>query len=328
MAPLRALLSILALALILGVSGCQTEDPVEADTVLWVRLNDSLSKFSKVLVQIVDHDDSNLVIHTMWNDRLPSPGTDIQGYPLKSLANRAFVVNVMAYLDGQLALYTQINYEGGKKSVQHKEVPALIARDWLTKLTPSVGNLVPPFHKDSLTYVLDIGKNAVVSFSMITASSHAITSVDGATVPPGSPSQPITVADRDTVPILVTDLSTGTATTRRYNVIIVPAEAPAPALGTLEPSVSKIFPEFSPGNFIYTLVLPKGVDTVTFTITPSDPRTMTMTMGDKAILPGQRSQVFKVQQGANLPIPIEVFLGTNRAFYQVTVDLYREPTTP
>jgi hypothetical protein len=328
--PLRpGLLTGLALALILGLWGCQTEDPPEAETVLWVRLNDSLSKFDKVVVQIVDRNDSDLVIHTLWNGELPSPGKDIQGYPLNSLADRAFVVKVKAYLpDGQLALHTQILYEDGKKTVYHKEVPPLIPRDWLTKLTPSLGQLMPPFHKDSLTYVLDIAREVAVTFSMTTASSNATTSFDGVTVPPGSPSPSHTVRERDTIPILVTDLSTGTATTRRYNIIIIPTAPPSLTLGTLEPSVGSLFPPFSPSNRIYTLMLPKGMDTVTFTITPSDPQNMTMNMGGKAILPGQRSQIFKLGEASNLPIPIEVFLGGNSAFYQVTVDRYREPDPP
>jgi hypothetical protein len=326
--PWPGLLTGLALALILGLSGCQTEDPPEAETVLWVRLNDSLSKFTKVVVQVVDRDDSDLVIHTLWNAKLPSPGKDIQGYPLKSLADRAFVVQVKAYLDGQLALHTQILYEDGKKTVYHKEVPPLIPRDWLTKLTPSLGELMPPFHKDSLTYVLDIAREVAVTFSMTTASSNAITSFDGVTVPPGSPSPSHTVRERDTIPILVTDLSTGTATTRRYNVIIIPTAPPSLTLGTLEPSAGSLFPPFSPNTKIYSLTLPKGVDTVTFTISPNDPRTMTMTMAGKTILPGQRSQVFKLGDGTNLPIPIEVFQGENSAFYQVTVDRYREPDPP
>ncbi|MEO6097801.1 MAG: cadherin-like beta sandwich domain-containing protein [Fibrobacteria bacterium] len=325
---LPGLLTGLGLALILGLSGCQTEDPPEAETVLWVRLNDSLSKFSSVVVQIVDRNDSNTIIHTMWNGKLPSPGVDIQGYPLRSLAKKSFVVKVKAYLsDGQLALYTQINYEDGKKTVYHKDVPPQIARDWLTKLIPSLGRLMPPFHKDSLNYILDIGNGSVVTFSMVAASANAITNVDGVMVPPGGQSPPDTVHERDTIPILVTDLSTGTATTRRYNVIIVPTAPPTLTLSTLIPSDGSLVPPFSPADKVYSLMLPKGVDTVAFTVTPSDPRTMTMRVAEKEVLPGQRSQTFKVPS-SSYPISIEVFQGGNSAYYQVTMDLYSDPSQP
>ncbi len=321
--PRSAWHSVLAIALGVWFSGCQTTDPPPAETVLWVKLNDSLSTFEKVVVQVVDRNDSNAVITTLWNNPLPFPGKDIPGYPLKSLANKSFIVKVTGYkAGGQLALYTQITYEGGKKSVYHKDVPPLVAHDWLTKLTPSTGTMSPAFNKDSLTYTLNIPKDASVSFSLTAFSGTAAIAFEGDPVPAGQATKPIIItAVSDTLKAMVTDNSTGTPVTRTYRIIIIPTLPPGLYLATLVPSAGTLTPAFRPETQVYSLVLPLGIDTVAFTVSPADPRTMTMTVAGKGIFPGQKSQTFKIDPGSSFPIPIEVNRSGELSYYQVTVEI-------
>jgi hypothetical protein len=316
-----------SLAVALGLSGCQTAATPEAETVLWLKLNDSLSRYESVLVQIVDRNDTNNVLATLWNKPLPAPSTDIQPFRLKTLADDDFIVRIMGYLaQGQLALHTQITYDGGKKSVLHKEVPPLIARDKLIKLTPSAGALSPAFNKDTATYTLNIDKDEVVTFSLAAENASATIAFQGETVASGSPTKAIHVTENtDTLTITVTDPSTSPPSRRTYTITVVPKPPPGLYLGSLVPSAGALRPPFSPETQIYSLLLPAGVDTIAFVVSPADPRTMTMTVAGKAVLPGQRSQTFKIEPNSSKPVPFEVFRGSESSFYQVTVDLYRAP---
>ncbi|MDB5105473.1 MAG: hypothetical protein JWP91_3162 [Fibrobacteres bacterium] len=320
-----ACLAIPALALGLMMAGCQTAEVPEAETVLDVKLNDSLSRYDRVVVQIVDRADTNKVLATLFDGQLRLPGKGIDPYPLGSLAKQSFIVKVTAYKAlGQLALNTLIFYEGGtaKPSVLHKEVPPLIPHDWLTKITPSQGALSPAFDKDSLNYTINVASGAALTFSMTPFYNGASIAFDGQSLAAGTASKAITVeTEPDTVSVLVTDLSTGVASTRTYSIIVKPIEAPGIYLGSLVPSAGTLNPPFKAITQIYSLKLPPGVDTVAFVITPADARTMTMTVNDKAVLPGQRSQTFKILPGISFPIPIQVYRDGNSRFYQVTVDL-------
>ena len=104
-----SILLMLAISLVLSpvLSGCQTESP-EAETVLWLKLNDSLSRYESVLVQIVDRNDTDKVLATLWNKPLPAPRTDIQPFRLKTLADEDFIVEIMGYQAQQLALQPDI----------------------------------------------------------------------------------------------------------------------------------------------------------------------------------------------------------------------------
>ena len=316
-----------ALALLsLALSGCQTETP-EAETVLWLKLNDSLSRYESVLVQIIARNDTNTVLATLWNKPLRTPASDIQPFRLKTLTDDDFIVRILGYLaQGQLALHTQITYDGGKKSVLHKEVPPIIAKDRLIKLTPSLGELSPAFDKDTASYTLNIDKDEVVSFSLVAENPSAVMTFEGQTVAPGFPTKAVSItANRDTLTIMVTDPAASPPSKRTYSIIVVPKPPPGLYLGSLAPSVGNLNPAFNPTVQVYSLVLPSGVDTVAFVISPADPRTMTMTFDGKALLPGQRSQTIKIEPGFSKPVPIEVFRGSESGFYQVTIDLYRPP---
>jgi hypothetical protein len=316
-----SLLSLAAASLLL-FAGCQTEEPPEAETVLWVRLNDSLSRYERVLVQIVDRNDQATVLGTLWNAVLPAPGSNIPGFPLKNLATQDFIVIVTAYKAGdQLALSTQITYEGGKKSVLHKEVPPLVPLDWLTKFTTSVGALSPAFDKDSLNYVLSADLGTLVTFTLTPMSASAKLAYDSGSITAGLATKPIQVqSNPDTLSFTVTDSSTGTPSKRTYTVVLRPTLPPGPRLGSIVPTAGALKPDFKPTTTVYSLVLPPGVDSVAFVVTTQDNR-MTMTVSGKALFSGKQSQFFHVEPTSSLTVPIEVWLGTVSGYYQVTVEL-------
>jgi hypothetical protein len=320
-------MAMAALALLsLVFSGCQTETP-EAETVLWLQLNDSLSRYESVLVQIIHSNDNDSVLATLWNKPLPAPASDIQPFRLKTLTEDDFIINILGYVPvGQLALHTQITYIGGKQTVLHKEVPPIIGRDRLIKLTPSTGALSPDFNKDSATYTLSIDKDEVVNFSLAPENPSAVMTFEGQAVASGSPTKAIAVTEKtDTLTITVFDPVSLPPAKRTYTIIVVPKPPPGLFLGSLVPSAGILSPEFSPTTQVYALSLPSGVDTVAFVVSPADPRTMTMTVAGKAVLPGQRSETFKIEASNSRRITFEVFRGSESAYYQVYVASYIPP---
>jgi hypothetical protein len=316
----RILIVSFAAAMAAFFSGCDTTDPPPAETVLWVKLNDSLSRYDLVIVQVKDYQ-TNQAVTTLWNGRLQNPSKDIPGYPLKDLAHKDFIVEVTGYKAGQRALETIINYVGGTKAVLHTELEPLKPINGLVKLTPSTGTLSPAFNKDSLSYKLTLptGANSV-TFAPQPESPSASITVDSQTVASGASSKPIQIGSKpDTVSISVTDASTGTAATRTYTVIVLPTPPPGLTLVILKPTAGTLTPAFTPDNQMYQLQLPNNIDTVAFFLRPSDTKNTTMTIKDRAIFPDAKSQVYHIDPGVAFPVTINVVRGDELSFYQVTV---------
>ncbi|MDB5047501.1 MAG: hypothetical protein JWO30_572 [Fibrobacteres bacterium] len=317
----KILFAAAGLAFSLFLGSCQTTDPPPAETVLWVKLNDSLSRYDLVVVQILDRQTKE-VVATLWNARLPAPNKDIPGYSLRSLASQPFIVKVSGYLGRQLALETVITYEGGGiKHVLHTDLPPVQPVNGLLKMTPSIGSMSPLFVKDTLNYKVTVPAGiTALSFNVVAENPAAAISFDGKPVASGASSQPIAIGNTpDTIEVKVTDMSTGTAATRTYTLVLFPTLPPGLNLTSIRPSAGTLFPEFTPQAQVYTLTLPPGVDTVSFFLTPSDPQTMTMKIKDIAIFTGAKSTVYKIDASSTLAIPIEVFRGDEASFYQVTI---------
>ena len=317
----RLICASLAAALAFLLAGCQTTDPPPAETVLWLKLNDSLSQYDLVKVELKDRQ-TDSVLRVLWNGPLRSPGKDIPGYPLKSLAGKPFIVRVTGYkAAGQLALETLIYYDGGKKSVLHSPVGPLKPVNGLLKLTPSTGTLSPAFNKDSLNYKVTLPAGvSTVTFTMVPENSAATLSFAGDPLAAGATSKAQSVGNTpDTVKVQVTDNSTGAPAMREYTVIIYPTLPPGLYLASIRPTYGSLFPAFTPADQIYTLNLPNSIDTVAFYITPADTKTMTVTINNKALFPGAKSEVFHVDAGMAMPLQIFVHRGEESSFYQVTV---------
>lgn len=319
----RSLLVSLAAAMAFFLSGCQTVDPPPAETILRVHLNDSLSRYEKVRVQLLDRNDTNKVIAVLHDGVLKNPANEITGYALGILAGKSFIVKVTAFLaQNRLALQTRIFYDAGTKTVRHDGVPPLQSLDWLVKLTPSAGVMSPVFHQDFLNYKVTIPEGiTAITLAPQAHFSGAVVSLDGATIPFGASSQPIQIgADSDTVTVLVSDATTGKVSTRAYTLILIPTPPVGLSLATFVPTAGKISPAFEPATLSYRVSLPIGIDTVAFFVTPADPKTMTLTISGLAYFSGKKSQPFTLFSNRSLIVPIEVKRGSELVYYHITID--------
>lgn len=309
----------------LALSGCQTTDTPEAKTFLVVRLDDSLKQYDRVLVQVFDRTDTAHLLQKLWDDRLSSPKTDIPEWDMSSFGTDYFIIKVTGFKAGdQVALRTRIFYEPppGHPTVLHETLQPLKPRNWLASLVPSVGALSPDFQPDSLRYQvkMPVGKSAL-NFTMTGAYPGALIQMNGDTVVPGVATKTIQIGNSpDTVLIRATDRSTGTASTRNYQVIVFPTLPPDVYLANLVPSTGTLNTQFTSQNTLYSLYMPPNEDTVSFLPTAIDPATMIITIAGSSLLAGQRSQVITVAKGATLDVPIYVTRGSTSAFYQITLD--------
>jgi hypothetical protein len=313
----------LLLPLAFFLVSCQTTDPPPAEQVLRLKLNDSLKNYERVVVQVLDRQDTNRVLVTLWDDALPSPATQVKPYSLLGQTNPSFIVKVTGYkAKGQLALETMIFYDGGKKTVLHQWVPPLQTLDRLKQLTPSSGTMSPPFNKDSLNYLVTIPEGiASITFGLIAEDDEAVIRFAGDTVRSGTASKPRAVGTvLDTVTVLVTSSATGTASTKMYTLILRPTKPAELFVASMTPSVGILTPAFSPEITVYSLRLPTDIDTVSFRLYPADPKTMQMTFQGTAIFPGEKSFLFTLQPGGSDVATFEVVRGAGRKYYQVTID--------
>lgn len=313
----------LAAACLLALAACQTADPPDPEIILRVRLHDSLKQYDRVVVQLIDRNDTNHVLTTLWNGALPNPASDIQGFSMKGQPSKSFIVKVEAYKAlGQLALKTLIYYEPGLKTVRHDSVAPLRPLNWLETLAPSPGELKPKFHRDSLRYTVTLPPNVnALAFTVAGAIPGVSILVDGAAVASGTASKIHQIGSKgDTIPITVTDTSTGKASTRIYSVNVVPTLPPGLNLASLAPSVGALNREFDPAQTIYVVYMPQDVDTISFRAKPADTRTMTMIIDHEAVFWPAPSKVITVPKGATYTVGIEVNRGSEMAYYQVTLD--------
>jgi hypothetical protein len=319
------LLACLAASLALFLCACQTVDPPPADEVLWLKLNDSLSRYDRVKVQILDS--QSIAVKTLWDAKLSAPGSDLPAYTLGALSHRPFTIKVSGYKALQLAVETLIAYDGkGHKTVLHTALPPLRPTNGLLSLIPSSGQLSPSFLRDTLNYRISLPSGVKsVSFTMQPENPSAQISFEGESVLAGASTQAVIVGDSpETVQILVTDMSTGVASTRIYTLVILPTLPPGLYLGSLKPSAGTLAPDFTPEAQVYALYLTEDVDTVSFVLTAADPGTMTLFIDHKAIFSGSRSKVFTVDS-TDVSVPIEVHRGSQLSFYNVTITHDKPP---
>jgi|GEM_PF-2447719 len=317
-------LAIPALAVGLGLAGCRSADPPpEAETVLRLKLHDSLSRYERVLVEILELPGDGNVLNILWNSSLALPGSELPSYPLKQLAEKGFIVRIKGFSSGdQLALETRIIYEQGRKTVSYVYVPPLVPRNKLARILPSIGTMSPSFHSDSLDYLMTLPEGTEsIRFALTAAFAGARITFDGDSVASGASTKPISVGlSPDSAFVRVTDVVEGKASTLTYKLLLQPTKPAKLSLASITPSVGALSPPFDPEIPAYYLLLPADADSVSFVLSAADVATMTVTFNGMVVFPGEKSKAIVL--GPNSPpetAPITVIRGSDRGNYQVTV---------
>jgi hypothetical protein len=114
--PSRLLPLPMTLCALLVAASCQIEDPPPAQTMLRIKLNDSLARYEKVVVEVYARPDSTTPLDTLWKDKLLFPSNQIPAYEVKTQGVSGYLVKVTGFKGGnQLALLTRIYYSFGRE---------------------------------------------------------------------------------------------------------------------------------------------------------------------------------------------------------------------
>lgn len=299
------------MAAILG--GCLQPEP--SQTLLQLRLNDSLSRYDSITITLLKLADTNQVLQTVHTGKMNNPAA-LPPFKLTAARDVPFMVKIRGWIrGGQLGLETLIYYEGDSKVVKYMPVPPLVVRNSLGLLTASAGTFIPPFHKDSLHYRL-IVPLGIDSVTLAALPAHPEAKV----VLNGDPSHPLPrsfhpSATPQTVLISVVDLGA-----KKDYEVIIQEEVPAKVgLTSLVLTAGSLTPAFSTEVNNYTTIIPADVSTVRVIATPADSRTMTLTIQGRAAFPGQPSDPFTMNPGQIRMVTILVARGDERAEYSVSI---------
>jgi len=228
-----------AAAICLGVQCRLAPEPdPRQENYLTVNLNDSLSRYDKVVVQILAAGDTAQVVGTLWSGRLEAPGA-IPAYRLGDDEARSLSVRVRAWdASGRLALDETIVKQDGKSIVT--AIPILRPSPRLATLALSAGTLSPAFAPGTSEYSASV-PNSQSSIQVTASPEYAEAQIYEGIRPmaAGKPSDPVpldTGANRITVMVLAGD------TSARYLVTVQRAKPPADTAKPVTGDTSKPVP--------------------------------------------------------------------------------------
>jgi hypothetical protein len=218
---LRIFGPLLAAAFFFLLTRCQ---PNPSDTqerkFVTVHLNDSLSRFDRVEVLILENGDTGKVVGEMWNGKLPSPGS-IPSYRLDDAEDRILSIRVEGFdADGKLLLDMRISKQDGRQVVANMAIPGsdpdtvkpTRKSPNLASLKTSAGTLSPAFNPETKSYSLNLEyEQSPFTVTAQPAYAQASLLLGNAPLTAGAPGDPIRarVGDNDYVlTVIAADTST------------------------------------------------------------------------------------------------------------------------
>lgn len=188
----------------------------------------------------------------------------------------------------------------------------------LSGLSLSAGTLSPAFATGTTSYTASV-PNTTTSLTItpdVSDATAAIT-VNGATVPSGAASGPITLAVGPNALTTVVTAEDGTTTT--YTVTVTRAPSTNADLSGLSLSSGTLSPAFATGTTAYTASVPNGATTLTLTPTAGDP-TATITVNGVTVASGAASASVALAVGNNvIATVVTAEDGTTQTSYALTV---------
>lgn len=168
----------------------------------------------------------------------------------------------------------------------------------LQDIRSSSGTLTPTFSSSITSYVVNVGNDVErVSLTSVLVDARATITLNGTTVPNGTPGPAIQLAvGNNPATIIVT--AQDAQTTNTYHVNIVRAQSGNAGLVGLVTSAGSLEPAFSPGTTNYALSVPFDTATLQLMPTAGDPAATIMINGN-AIASGSMSRPIGLAVGIN-----------------------------
>jgi hypothetical protein len=173
------------------IAACHTDQTsTQEENYVTVRLNDSLSRFNSVRVQVLAGEDTGQIVGTLWDGNLPDPGA-IPSYRIEEGESRPLSIRVMGFdADGRLVMDMRIAKDGDRQAVTRVALPK--PSPALAFLLLSAGTLAPEFSPGIKAYS-----------ATVDASQSALTLTLAPVYPPASMlvGAALAMADQATAPI-------------------------------------------------------------------------------------------------------------------------------
>ncbi|WP_416356551.1 putative Ig domain-containing protein [Aureimonas phyllosphaerae] len=214
--------------------------------------------------------------------------------------------------------YTATNASGtsAPATVSVTVAPATDAN--LAGLVPSVGTLSPVFTPGTNAYAVAVpNAQATIELTPTVADPGATVTVNGTPVASGSVSSAIPLAVGATsLPVVVTAQNGSTNT---YTVTVTRAASSVATLANLVPSAGSLNAAFASGTASYTLALPAGQTSISFTPTLSDAGA-TVSVNGAAVASGGASSAIAVPVGTTtVSVVVTAADGSSTQTYTVAV---------
>ena len=225
---------LLAACAALGLARCRLAPEPEArpENYVTVRLNDSLSRFDSVVVEILSGGDTAAVVGSPWSGKLDQPGA-IPSYRLPDGETGELSIRVRAWdANHRLVLDETIAKADGRQTVTARPIAQPSPR--LLSLSLSAGTLTPAFAPGAFEYSASV-PNAQVNVNVTAVPEYgpARIFVGARQAAAGQPSAAVpldTGANRITLSVFAGD------TSQQY--VLAIRRAPAPA-DTVPPDTAK-----------------------------------------------------------------------------------------
>ncbi len=268
-------LSVLALAG-LFLTACNSGSSGGARQIQF-NLNDSLKKYDKVVITLLDAKDTVRVLDTAFAGKLSDPKA-MGAYTLPENVGSDFIVRVQGFdQQGLLAMQSTVAVLGGSagepKKTPPQNLPALIAGlsgAKLSLLETSAGALSPAFHPDSFAYNIELPyASDSLALAATPNDSLAVLTLNGDRAQAGLPTA------KRFIPVGVTSLKIGVqppgGTLANYYALTIQRKpGTEDRLDSLTVSDGKLAPAFSPDSLTYALTVGADVELVNLLGFPKD----------------------------------------------------------
>jgi hypothetical protein len=216
---------------------------VREDNFVTVKLHDSLSRYDSVTIQLLAAADTDQVVGSVWNGRLPAPGA-VPAYRLDEGETRDLAVRVRGYdATGRLVFETLISKVDGNQVVTNVVFPKLSPS--LASLDMVPGTLTPAFSPEVKEYTASLAHGQTsVSLTVVPEYADASILIGFIKAKSGKPSDTIPMRvgeNRITVSVTSPDTST------QYIVTATRAAAPPDTVVDPDPDPD---PDPNPDPFI------------------------------------------------------------------------------
>lgn len=228
---------ILLLICLFLLPRCHVDGAPSEEKYVTVRLNDSLSKYAKLEVLVLEAGDTSKVVGTVFTGRMENPA-DIPAYRLDAGETREMAVRVRGYdTDGKLVMDILISKASGRQTVVSvlpapiivpdtiKDVPLPSVR--LASLAVSPGVLEPAFDSSVNDYVVRLAYEQTSIVLVATpANPAAAVRIEGAKPSDGFVSEPqdLLVGDNEILVRVTSGTRTGTYAVRAIRAARTPRD--------------------------------------------------------------------------------------------------------